>query len=99
MRIRWTVSAQKDFYDLVDYLCSEDVTAAEKFVNRVERMQDHLTSFPQIGSPLESALPMRQILVKPARLLYFEEEHSLTIIACVHQSRDWASLLEARELR
>lgn len=98
-KIRWTSSARSDLLELVDYIAEENIQAAEKFISRIEKMEQNISDFQSIGFSLETALPIRQILVKPARLLYIKNEEEITIIACVHQSRDWQSLLESRNVR
>ena len=97
--ILWTEAAKDDLLEFVDYLSDEKPQAARDFVDTLEHITETLSEFPQIGHSLEAVLPVRQVLVGSARLIYIEHESHITIIACVHQARDCQSLLRNRARR
>lgn len=97
--ITWTKSAKNDLLELVDYIAEENPISAQEFLDKLENMAEHISQFPQLGVGLEKLLPIRQVLINPARLLYIERKSGLIIIACVHQSMDWQTLLTKRLYR
>ena len=97
--IIWTDSARHDLIDLVEYLSDKNPRSAEEFIDSIENMEENISQFPEMGFTLETILPVQQILVKPARLLYITKENIIFIIACIHQSMDWQTLLINRKIR
>ncbi len=84
---------------LVDYIANENQSSAHEFLDKLENMAENISQFPQMGIGLEKLLPIRQVLINPARLLYIERKPNLIVIACIHQSMDWQSLLTKRLYR
>lgn len=95
----WTESAKTDLLDLVKYIIEENPQAATDFLDSIENMSENISQFPEMGMTIEFHLPVHQVLIHPARMLYIKNNNELIIIACIHQSMDWQSLLLNRGLR
>jgi plasmid stabilization system protein ParE len=81
VRLRWADRALRDLEDLLDFIAIDNPAAAQRLYGRVARKTDHLTAFPDFG-PIcqEAGAPIREILVKPLRLLYLHDEDWVTIL-------------------
>ncbi|MBC8322618.1 MAG: type II toxin-antitoxin system RelE/ParE family toxin [Candidatus Marinimicrobia bacterium] len=99
INIIWADSARHDLLDLVEYLSDKNPKSAKEFVESIEKMRRNISKYPEIGYALDSILPVRQVLVDPARMLYIKKENAIFIIACIHQSMDWQTLLINRKIR
>lgn len=98
-KIIWTQYAKNDFLELVDYIADKNQNAAESFIDSIEKMNENMSKFPEMGIGIDKPISLRQTLVHPARILYFKKKDIIYIIACVHQSMDWETLLIKRKIR
>ncbi len=99
INIIWTDLARDDLLDLVEYLSDKNPKSAKEFVESIEKMRRNISQYPEMGFTLDTIIPVRQVLVEPARLLYVKKENTIFIIACIHQTMDWQTLLINRKIR
>jgi len=86
MIVRFTPSAEKDFFAAVSYLSDRSLKATNHFINLVEQAFSQLELFPDSGAPVPE-FPnglYRQIFAKPYRLFYRTEDDTIWITALYH---------------
>ena len=90
----WSLAAQADFDDIVDYLAAKDLSAAERMAADIVLHVETLRSFPFIGPvfPGGDRRKYRRILCGKYHLVYCanEEERRVEIVSIWHGSRESA---------
>ena len=99
-----TEDAERDLAEIFDYIAAHDTLAAANHVlDRIERVIDDLSSFPERGSFPKELIALgirdyRQVLFGPYRLIYRVIGTSVYIYLIVDGRRDMQSLLARRLL-
>jgi len=72
MDVKFTPSAENEFYSAVAYLLERNPTAADNFLDRVDKAIERLEAFPESGSyiPEFPSSDYRQVFPTPYRFFY-----------------------------
>ena len=82
MNLQWADRALGDLEDLLNFIVVDNPAAAHRLHEKVFRKADQLRSFPESGPvSKEAGAPIRELLVKPLRLLYVLDGGTVTILA------------------
>ncbi len=88
--IHWTVGAQQDLREIVEYIGRDSVvyaaSMAERLITAVERLQQH----PQLGRmvPEYKDPTLRELLVGNYRIVYRVKPTRIGVVAVAHASRE-----------
>ncbi len=88
--IHWTVGAQQDLREIVEYIGQDSAvyaaSTAERLVTAVERLQQH----PRLGRivPEYENQTLRELIVGNYRIVYRVRPARIGIVAIAHASRD-----------
>lgn len=99
-----TADAERDLGELIDYVVDRDSTAAaDRMLDRIEKVIDSLSSLPERGSFPRELLALgikdyRQVFFKPYRLIYRIGDRHVYIYLIVDGRRDMQALLARRLL-
>lgn len=89
MRVLWTLAAEQDRVDIVDYIAQDNPLAAirmdELFEAAVGRLADH----PFLGRPGQVPGTRELIPHESYRLVYEAQAGTVWILALVHTARLW----------
>lgn len=89
MRVLWTLSAERDRADIVDFIAQDNPLAAirmdELFGTAVGRLAEH----PLMGRPGQIPGTREMILHESYRLVYEVQADTVWILALVHTARIW----------
>lgn len=89
MRVLWTLSAEQDRADVVDFIAQDNPLAAirmdEVFAAAVDRLAEH----PLMGRPGQIPGTRELIPHESYRLVYEVQADTLWILALVHTARLW----------
>lgn len=89
MRVLWTLSAEQDRADIVDFIAQDNPLAAirmdERFGIAVGRLAEH----PLMGRPGQIAGTRELIPHESYRLVYEVQADTLRILALVHTAHLW----------
>lgn len=89
MRVLWTVSAEQDRADIVEFIAQDNPLAAirmdELFGAAVGRLAEH----PLMGRPGQIAGTRELIPHESYRLIYEARANVVWILALVHTARRW----------
>ena len=86
MKIRFTLSARRQFLNAVSYIQRDNRRAAKRFRQRAERVLRRLGRYPASGRliPEFRDLPYREVIVPPYRFFYRIERKTVWIVAVWH---------------
>jgi toxin ParE1/3/4 len=89
VKVQWSHRAFLDLEALLEFIAMDNPGAARRLHGKVFRRTDQLERFPELG-PLskEAGEPFREVLVKPLRILYLQEDANLTIVAVFREEAD-----------
>lgn len=99
-----TADAEADLEDLFDCIAAHDsLVAAHRVLDRIEKVVDSLSAFPERGSLPRELLALgikeyRQVFFKPYRLIYRIVDSRVHVYLIVDGRRDMQSLLSRRLL-
>lgn len=89
MRVLWTLAAEQDRADIIDYIAQDNPLAAirmdERFAEAVGRLIEH----PLMGRPGQIPGTREWIPHESYRLVYELQADTLWILALVHTARLW----------
>ncbi len=101
--VRWSVAAEGDLHDIVDFIAADDrsVTAwsvLDKLRTQAESLEMHAERgrrVPELGR--RAAHPVwRELIVRPWRLIYTTDDDTVLIVAVVDSRRDFLAWLAKR---
>lgn len=100
-QVIWTATAVADLREIVEYVARRSPLNAERLRLRLVKGPRRLELFPEIGSRVpEFGEPehVREIYVKPFRILYLIRGDVCHVAHLVHGSRDLRSLFSLEDI-
>lgn len=84
--VRWSVQASEDLQAIHDYIARDSAHYAIRTVERILEAVDQLQDFPEVGHvvPEFRRNDIREIIVRPYRIVYELESDSVGLITIVH---------------
>lgn len=95
-QVRWTESAFDDLRDIAEYVSRNSPLAAEKLVARILDAPRRLAVMPRSGAiiPEFRRDTIREVVVRPYRIIYCIRDDDCIVVAIVHGQRDLAHLID-----
>jgi len=89
-QIHWSEPALDDLKDIVSFVAKDSPTYAVKLANRIIEAPRRLATFPRLGSimPELGQDIVRELWIRPYRIIYLVRDPDCYILAVVHTSRD-----------
>jgi len=90
MKIRFTRNAYSDIDAVYNFIAKDNPVAAQRVLDRVESMIDHLIEHPNLG--LEGRVNYTRELIVPDTpyiVAYELNQEFIDILAIIHSSRRW----------
>jgi addiction module RelE/StbE family toxin len=89
-KIRWTVGARRDLYEIINYIAEDSPAYAIDFAERTISAIDRLEAFPKLGRivPEYEDVSVRELIVGNYRVVYRIQGKRIGIVAIAHASRD-----------
>jgi len=89
-QVHWSEPALDDLRDIVSFIARDSPAYAEKLASRISEAPRRLATFPRLGSvvPELGQTMIREILVRPYRIIYLVRDPDCYVLAIVHGSRD-----------
>ena len=86
MRILFTPTARLQFIEALEYIQSDNPSAAIDFLHKAEKGLSRLIQFPESGRLLPEFpdLPFREVIVQPYRFFYRIKDDVVWIVAVWH---------------
>ncbi len=101
LRITKRAKAKQDLIELAEYIASDNIDAAERFIDAAEAAFNFLSETPGAGASREHFSPgLSGLRMWPIRrfekhlIFYRQTPDGLDIVRVIHSARDIASLLE-----
>jgi addiction module RelE/StbE family toxin len=103
-RVVWTETATRDLESLLSYIAREASINAGRVLDQLRSKAESLTSVPERGRLVPELLRhglavWRELIVKPYRLLYRIDGHTVYVLAVLDARRDLEDVLLERLLR
>ena len=98
-KIHYTVESQRDLDEIWDYIASDlqDVSAAERIVNRIMDDVDHLENHAEMGAPLSSIADIEsdyRFLVTGSYLTFYRvRDNDIYVDRVLYGRRDYLRIL------
>jgi addiction module RelE/StbE family toxin len=89
MRVLWTLSAEQDRADIIDFIAQDNPLAAIHMDELFGAAADHLAEHPLMGRPGQIAGTRELIPHEGYRLVYEVQADAVWILALVHTARLW----------
>ncbi len=98
-QVHWTEPALNDLRDIVSFVARDSPSYAARLARRISEAPRRLAAFPQLGIKVpELGQPkVRELWVRPYRIIYLVREPDCHVLAVVHGSRDLPDLSSADE--
>jgi toxin ParE1/3/4 len=98
-QVHWAESALDDLKDLLDFVRKDSPAYADRLAVRLTGATRTLASFPKLGSivPEIQQDAIREIWVRPYRVIYVIRGDDCHVMAIAHASRDLPALFQAEE--
>ena len=89
-QVYWTEPALDDVRDILNYVSRDSPAYAARLGRRITEAPRHLSTFPRLGSivPELASDMIRELWVRPYRIMYQVRGEACFILAVVHGSRD-----------
>ena len=90
----WTEPALTDLRRIVDLVAKDAPAAATKLAAKVVRAPRRLSRTPRCGAivPEFEQDSIRELLVRPYRIIYVVQDETCSIVAVIHGRRDLTNL-------
>lgn len=100
-RVYWTRPALSDVRDIAGFIAKDSRAYAARMAQRLTESTRRLERFSLGGSivPEFNDPAIREILIRPYRVIYTVREEKCFVVAVVHGSRDLGSLHSTTTLR
>jgi addiction module RelE/StbE family toxin len=98
-QIHWSEPALDDLKDIVSFVAKDSPTYAVKLANRIIEAPRRLATFPRLGSivPELGQDIVRELWIRPYRIIYLVRDPDCYILAVVHTSRDLSGFTPPEE--
>tara|TARA_R110000868_G_scaffold345959_1_gene607010 strand:- start:606 stop:893 length:288 start_codon:yes stop_codon:yes gene_type:complete len=86
MKVIWTAKAERQLDQIFEYIASDSELYAYRLVNQIINRAESLSEFPKKGQqvPEYQRKDIRQIIVKPYRVVYFLKDQAVEILSIIH---------------
>lgn len=103
-RVEWAITAQQDFDEIIEYILARDPVNAMKVLVKIESKASTLKLMPDRGRMVPELksygiVRYREIQIRPWRLIYRVDEHSVIVVSVIDGRRQLNDLLLERFLR
>jgi toxin ParE1/3/4 len=90
MRLAWTPLATADIEALVRYIARDDLAAAFRTQDRIERRVGRLAALPNLGRPGRQAATRELVIpATPYLVVYRLIDDRVEILRVLHGAREW----------
>lgn len=91
MKLIWTDPAEKDLWDILDFIADDNPDAAWEMRSLLHNSADSLLQFPNKGRP-GRVIGTRELVVMPSYILIYKIDNSyIRILRVLHMSQNYPS--------
>lgn len=86
MKVIWTAKAERQLDQIFEYIATDSELYAYRLVNQIINRAESLAQFPKKGQevPEYQREDIRQVIVKPYRVVYLLKDQTVEILSIVH---------------
>jgi addiction module RelE/StbE family toxin len=99
-QVNWTEPALEDLRAIVEFISRDSTAYAARIGTRIVEAPRRLRNFPRSRArvPEFDRDDIRELIVRPYRILYAIRRDECVVLAVIHGSRDLPSVLDPDEL-
>jgi toxin ParE1/3/4 len=99
-RVAWTTPALDQVREIIEFIAQRSPSSADKWHTRLMASVDRLEHLPMLGPavPEFELESLRELFVKPYRILYVIRADTCFIVAVIHSHRDLTAHFRLEEL-
>jgi toxin ParE1/3/4 len=98
MRVVRTVLADSDLLEIWLYIAQDNITAADRLLERLEQRCDRLEASPMLGSKRDDLLPGMRYLIEGSYVIFYRiHQDTVEILRVLHGARDFPVLFQQGE--
>ena len=102
--IKWTISAQADLEEIVEYIAQDSIHVALDKLNRIRREVHRLEKFAKQGRIIPELKGVgittyRELILNPWRIMYRRVKETIYIVAVIDGRRNVEDVLLRRNIR
>lgn len=99
-QVRWTEPALDDLQAIVEFISRDSATYAARLAQKIVEAPRRLGTLPRSGAkvPEFDRDDLRELSVRPYRILYSIRGDECLIVAVIHGSRDLSHLVDPENL-
>ncbi len=103
-QVIWLPVAKQDIIDILEYIAIENISAAKKIVQNIQKKAETLKTFPKRGRIIPElqnigVLWYRELLIQHWSIMYRIEQQTVYVLAVVDRRRYLETLLLERLVR
>lgn len=89
MKVRFTPSGDRQFFQVIAYILANRPSAARRFHTRATKILTRLERFPDSGRriPEFPGLPYREVIVRPYRFFYRVQKETVWVVGVWHSAQ------------
>jgi plasmid stabilization system protein ParE len=95
--IRYLPIAEDDLNEIIDYLLEHSISAANAFIDELEKLEERLSIFPESAAPIRDKKLQnrgyRMAVIGAYSLFYILLNESVYVMRIMHSKRNYSSLL------
>ncbi len=90
MKICWSESSVEDLRAIKEYISRDSEYYAIQFTDKIISSVEHLSLLPKMGRKVPEADDdnIREIILRPYRIIYQLQENMVNIVTILHSARD-----------
>lgn len=102
--VYWSQSARNDLLDILEYISTESVTAAQKVFESIRKHSSKLESLPERGRIVpelkaHNITTYRELIIAPWRLIYRIENRQVYVLAFFDARRNLEDVILSRIMK
>ena len=93
-QVHWSEPALADLREIVSFVARDSPAYAARLASRISEAPRRLAAFPRLGQvvPELNQPSIRELWVRPYRIIYLIRDPDCFVLAVVHGSRDLSGL-------
>ena len=81
LNLRFAPRARRQLNDILKFIALDNVDAAVRIAQHVEKLMNHTTSFSEMGRIVFDGLPHREVMAYPCRIIYRISTETIWVVA------------------
>lgn len=81
LSLRFAQRARRQLNDILQFIAMDNLDAVSGIAGHVEKLMEHIRSFPEMGRVVFEGLPHREVTAYPCRIIYRQAGTIIWVVA------------------